>query len=99
MQRYSTRPTAEASRAPAIMRSRLSKLGDDGQERIVLELRKHYPVMLVDQAPSGGAWLHEIKFDGYHTAARVIGGKVTLMTWRGLDWTEWFQAIPMSCAC
>ncbi len=81
------------------MRSRLSKLGDDGQERIVLELRKHYPVMLVDQAPSGGAWLHEIKFDGYHTAARVIGGKVTLMTWRGLDWTEWFQAIPMSCAC
>ncbi len=48
---------------------------------------------LVDQAPSGGAWIHEIKFDGYRIAARVISGKVALITRGGLDWTQRFQAI------
>jgi ATP-dependent DNA ligase len=27
--------------------------------------------MLVDKAPAGDAWLHEIKLDGYRTAARI----------------------------
>jgi bifunctional non-homologous end joining protein LigD len=26
---------------------------------------------LVDRAPAGGEWLHEIKFDGYRTALRL----------------------------
>ena len=30
---------------------------------------------LVNQPPEGGAWLHEIKLDGYRTAARIDGGK------------------------
>jgi bifunctional non-homologous end joining protein LigD len=27
--------------------------------------------ILVDEPPAGGAWLHEIKLDGYKTAARL----------------------------
>jgi len=27
---------------------------------------------LVDEAPAGGNWLHEIKYDGYRIQARVI---------------------------
>jgi bifunctional non-homologous end joining protein LigD len=42
---------------------------------------------LVDAAPEGDAWLHELKFDGYRVLARLDHGKVTLLTRRGNDWT------------
>jgi hypothetical protein len=47
---------------------------------------------LVDQAPEGEGWLHEIKLDGYRLAVRVAG-KVTMSTRRGLDWTARFGPI------
>ncbi|HEY6630197.1 MAG TPA: DNA ligase D [Rhizobiaceae bacterium] len=40
--------------------------------------------------PSGEEWLHEVKFDGYRIQAHVSGGKVTLFTRKGLDWTAKF---------
>jgi ATP dependent DNA ligase domain len=43
---------------------------------------------LVEKAPSGPQWVHEIKFDGYRMAARIDRGKVQLLTRSGLDWTE-----------
>jgi bifunctional non-homologous end joining protein LigD len=33
---------------------------------------------LVDRAPSGPGWLHEIKFDGYRVLAFLSAGKVRL---------------------
>ena len=42
---------------------------------------------LVERAPSGPQWVHEIKFDGYRMAARMDNGKVQLLTRSGLDWT------------
>ena len=53
---------------------------------------------LVENAPEGDAWLHEIKRDGYHTAARTEGGKVWLLTRTGLDWTARFRPIAMALA-
>ena len=38
--------------------------------------------------PEGDDWLHEIKFDGYRTIARIEGGAVRLITRAGLDWTD-----------
>lgn len=45
---------------------------------------------LVRKSPSGGQWIHEIKFDGYRIQARLEGGKVKLLTRSGLDWTSKF---------
>jgi bifunctional non-homologous end joining protein LigD len=47
----------------------------------------------VDRPPSGDAWCHEVKFDGYRVQLRVEHGEVTLKTRKGLDWTDKFSAI------
>lgn len=43
--------------------------------------------------PAGDAWAHEIKFDGYRLQLRVAGGKPTIRTRKGLDWTKRFPTI------
>jgi bifunctional non-homologous end joining protein LigD len=48
---------------------------------------------LVDRPPTGTGWAHEIKFDGYRMQLRVGGGKATLKTRKGLDWTDRFPKI------
>lgn len=61
---------------------------------------------LVKKPPSGGRWIHEIKFDGYRLQARIDAGKVKLLTRTGLDWTAKFgkdilaafQALPVKTA-
>ena len=52
----------------------------------------------VDDARSGDAWLHEIKFDGYRLEARIEGGKVKLLTRNNLEWTSRFAAVAKSLA-
>jgi bifunctional non-homologous end joining protein LigD len=42
---------------------------------------------LVDAAPPGDDWLHEIKFDGYRMLCRVEKGKARFISRNGLDWT------------
>ena len=48
---------------------------------------------LVEKPVSGPGWVHEVKFDGYRLQLRVVDGKATLKTRKGLDWTDKFQAI------
>src|SRR5687768_1613923 len=45
---------------------------------------------LVDEAPRGDQWLHEMKFDGYRIAAVVSRGTARLMSRNGKDWTAQF---------
>jgi bifunctional non-homologous end joining protein LigD len=47
----------------------------------------------VERPPSGAAWCHEIKFDGYRVQLRVEDGEVALNTRKGLNWAEKFPAI------
>jgi bifunctional non-homologous end joining protein LigD len=47
----------------------------------------------VERPPSGAAWCHEIKFDGYRVQLRVEDGEVALNTRKGLDWADKFAAI------
>ena len=48
---------------------------------------------LVTEPPSGGEWLHEIKYDGYRIGARIRGGRVSLYSRTGKDWTAAFPEI------
>lgn len=43
---------------------------------------------LADRPPEGDDWLHEIKLDGYRILARLQGGRATLLTRKGHDWTD-----------
>jgi bifunctional non-homologous end joining protein LigD len=47
----------------------------------------------VDRPPDAEGWCHEIKFDGYRVQLRVVDGKASLRTRKGLDWTDKFPAI------
>jgi bifunctional non-homologous end joining protein LigD len=53
---------------------------------------------LHDSPPSGGEWIHEIKFDGYRIEARLDHGKVKLLTRKELDWTHRFTRIAKALA-
>jgi len=48
---------------------------------------------LVKQAPQGGGWLHEIKFDGYRAVSRIENGSVTMYSRNDKDWTDRFRVI------
>src|SRR5215470_5206518 len=48
---------------------------------------------LVDRAPEGEAWLHEMKYDGYRILARIEKGRVRLLSRNGHDWTDNFPTI------
>ena len=53
---------------------------------------------LLDKPPVGAAWAHEIKFDGYRMQLRTQGGKATLLTRKGLDWSARYPEIAKAGA-
>ena len=60
---------------------------------------------LVDEAPAGDEWIHEMKYDGYRLHVALEDGKARVLTRRGADWTERFpsiaravEALPVSSA-
>jgi ATP-dependent DNA ligase len=48
---------------------------------------------LVETAPSGPQWLHEIKLDGFRMAARIERDKTKLLTRTGLDWSAKYPSL------
>jgi bifunctional non-homologous end joining protein LigD len=46
-----------------------------------------------ERPPSEAGWIHEIKFDGYRLQLRVRGGKASLKTRKGLDWSGKFPTL------
>lgn len=49
---------------------------------------------LVDAAPAGEGWMHEIKFDGYRMLCRIEGGKAQFISRNGKEWTSKFGELP-----
>ncbi len=57
------------------------------------EFRRPQLCTLQDTVPTGNAWLHEIKFDGYRVLVAVGDGRARVFTRTGLDWTDKFPGI------
>ena len=53
---------------------------------------------LAEDPPEGGAWLSEIKFDGYRLLVWLDRGRVRLRTRSGQDWTERLPALARAVA-
>jgi bifunctional non-homologous end joining protein LigD len=51
---------------------------------------------LREKPPSGPAWVHEIKYDGYRLQLHFKDGDLRLFTRRGYDWTERFESIALA---
>jgi bifunctional non-homologous end joining protein LigD len=50
---------------------------------------------LIDKAPKGERWIHEIKFDGYRVQLHIANENTTVFTRTGIDWTRRFKKIAM----
>jgi len=84
----------KAARSTAASRSKI-----DGAARAPMpELVLPQLATLVDDAPEGDEWAHEIKLDGYRIVCYLDRGKVRLVSRRGHDWTarmpELAEAVP-----
>ena len=53
---------------------------------------------LVEEAPEGGDWIHEIKHDGYRTQLVIAGGEVKAFTRRGADWSAKYGPVVKAAA-
>ncbi len=53
---------------------------------------------LVEKAPAGPQWLHEIKLDGFRMAARIERGQARLLTRTGLDWSAKYPDVLTALA-
>lgn len=53
---------------------------------------------LVEKAPGGSHWLHEIKYDGYRTELLIEGGAARAFTRRGYDWSHRYRRIVEAAA-
>jgi bifunctional non-homologous end joining protein LigD len=53
---------------------------------------------LRSSVPNGGAYVHELKLDGYRIQAHLQDGRVALYTRSGLDWTNRFATIAADVA-
>ena len=51
---------------------------------------------LVDAAPAGDDWIHEVKFDGYRMVARIDRGDVHIYSRNGKEWTAALPSIVAS---
>ena len=66
---------------------------NDGNKRRLPAFRELQKATLVDHVPSGSAWLHEMKFDGYRCLLAVAKGRAKIYTRTGLDWSDKFPEI------
>jgi bifunctional non-homologous end joining protein LigD len=53
---------------------------------------------LVDEAPDGDEWLHEIKYDGYRMLCRIERGACAMLSRNGKEWTASFPRIAEALA-
>jgi bifunctional non-homologous end joining protein LigD len=94
------RTIPRASNDDAPTKSRRRQAGEKAQLPAAGQLEFVPPQLcrLVDRAPEGKGWLHEVKLDGYRIQAVVSRGVATLWTRNRHDWTDRFPATAAALA-
>jgi len=87
-------PPAAARKAPPAKTKTVQAAAVRGARKAALprSLRPELATLVTDP-PEGDDWLHEMKFDGYRILCRLQGGRATLQSRNGNDWTSQFPSI------
>ena len=86
------RPSSRRRPGPSPQKEKLGPGLRRGDAKIP-KFREPQKATLVDEVPTGSAWLHEMKYDGYRCLLAVAGGRARIYTRSGLDWTDKFPEI------
>ncbi|GAA3717778.1 DNA ligase D [Sphingomonas cynarae] len=93
MAEIADRQPARPSRRKAAVAGHASSSRTSRSKPTLPEFRQPQLCTLQDTVPTGNAWLHEIKFDGYRVLVAVGDGRARVFTRTGLDWTNKFPGI------
>ncbi len=75
-------PEAKQTPEPSAIKGARKQIAPDFVKPQFARLRR--------KTPSGDAWLHEIKFDGYRLQMHIGGKSVRVLTRTGIDWSDRF---------
>ncbi|WP_291832260.1 DNA ligase D [Brevundimonas sp.] len=81
----SSKPVARKGPAKPVARPAVAAHAKKPHAFVPIQLCK-----ITDYPPGGAGWAHEIKFDGYRLQVAAGGGRATLRTRKGLDWSKKF---------
>ncbi|MCC2642366.1 MAG: ykoU [Nitrospira sp.] len=84
----SNRPSGEPAKTTAARRSPTSPPSEKARKAPQEAWVAPQLATLVDRAPVGDGWIHELKYDGYRMLCRVQDGSATFLTRNGNDWTS-----------
>jgi bifunctional non-homologous end joining protein LigD len=79
-------------KAPARWRRRALKLDGARRRTFAADLGPQL-CSVAERPPSGDAWVHEVKWDGYRMLADLVDGVPALRSRNGIDWTGRHAAI------
>ncbi|MEX0900772.1 MAG: DNA ligase D [Gammaproteobacteria bacterium] len=88
---------AAGRKAPALWRNRALKLDGARRRTIAADLEPQL-CSVAERPPTGDAWLHEVKWDGYRMLADLADGVPTLRSRNGLDWSGRHPSIEHALA-
>lgn len=81
--RLATRPPARGRWA-----KRAGAMDGSAVESLSAQYFEPQLARLAERTPDSADWLHEIKWDGYRLLTTLVGGKLTLWSRNGLDYTK-----------
>ena len=90
---------AGRSPSPSFGRWHISRFEQRASRFSIASTRMKYSAQLaqlVSKPPSGAAWIHELKLDGYRIAVAKEGASVELISRRGTKWTADFPELAAS---
>ena len=82
------KPKARKAKAKATSKPKATGAGLPAPGSIEVQL-----ATLVDDVPTDGDWVYELKYDGYRAVATIDAGAVTITTRSGKDWTDHFPTV------